>query len=283
MPIRTALLGILPPIVIAAIVLLLGWRPWSAKPARWCGVASALALALAYAITDTLVGGGWPGMPPLDTHRWLPFLALAAALPVFLAPVSASGGRNWARFVLLNATAAIGLFLVLPAHHGDESLFHIALATLVVTVMVALTRMNLSVLGAGGGVRVPLMLMISAIGTSLVSLQSHFAFMAQMAGSIAAVYGVFVVLAWWRSSLELARGLAPVHALLFAGVILSIHTTGAAHMLMVAMFITPWNALSLAIRRLPSGLLTVLCVALVSILAVFAIAYSTEGFDFGGY
>ena len=154
MPIRTALLGILPPIVIAAIVLLLGWRPWSAKPARWCGVASALALALAYAITDTLVGGGWPGMPPLDTHRWLPFLALAAALPVFLAPVSASGGRNWARFVLLNATAAIGLFLVLPAHHGDESLFHIALATLVVTVMVALTRMNLSVLGAGGGVRV---------------------------------------------------------------------------------------------------------------------------------
>src|SRR2546423_7580151 len=82
MPVQTILLSVVPPVGIALVLLLAGWRPWckAAPSAPWGTAASALALGLAFAVTESLVWRSWPGFPPHESHRWLPYAGLAAAL-----------------------------------------------------------------------------------------------------------------------------------------------------------------------------------------------------------
>ncbi len=80
--IQQALLGIVPPALIALVLLIAAWRPWSKTPppARWGAAGSALALAVAYFVTERLLVGNFSSLPPIERYRWLPYIGFAAAV-----------------------------------------------------------------------------------------------------------------------------------------------------------------------------------------------------------
>jgi hypothetical protein len=279
MPIQTALLGVVPPVLISLTVLLAVWRPWSGSPPslRWASVGSAFALALAYAVTESLVARHWPGFPPADRHRWLPYLGLAAAVGVAL---DGPMGRRWsASWVVVT-----GAFALLRWGQLSSKDSFIAGALWVL----------LSAGVAGGligdanrvgrcGPRFALTWLVAATGAAAVFVQSSEAFFAQMAGVLAAVMGVFAVLAFWRPRLELMPGVAPVFAALHVGLVLCIFTTVESKVLLLLAGLSPAFAGTPLAARLPPWVTTVLCVLIAGALGAAAVWQSPNGFNFGMY
>jgi hypothetical protein len=277
MPIKTALLGVVPPVLIALVVLLMAWRPWSAKApsVRWGGAGSALALALAYAVTDTLVARHWPGFPPSERHRWLPYFGLAAAIGAIIAQ-----STTWC--VAWGVTIAAFVFLRWGQISSRDMFLTGAL-------WAALgSGISASVIGdawrAGRcGARFALTWMVAAIGASVAFVQASETFFAQMAGVLAAVMGVFAVIALWRPKLELVPGVAPVFACLYLGLALCIGTTMESKGLVMLAALSPAFAGTPLAAKLPRWLATVLCMLIAAALSVAAIWQSPNGFNFSMY
>jgi hypothetical protein len=273
--IKTALLGIVPPVVIALIALMAAWRPWSKTPPspRRGVIGSALAVALAYAITETLVIGGWPGFPPSERHRWLPYVGLAVAGVVIAAR---TWGVAWA--------ATVAAFVLLRwSQISSKDLF------LTGALWVVLAA------GIGGGMigdanrigrcgpRFALTWMVAAIGASVAFLQASEALFAQLAGVLAAVMGVLAVIAFWRPKLELMPGVAPVFAVLYLGLTLVIVTTSESKALVMLAGLSPAFAGTAPAAKLPPWLTTVLCMLIAAALSVVAVWQSPQGFNFNPY
>jgi hypothetical protein len=277
MPIKTALLGIVPPVVIALVVLLAAWRPWSkrAVPARWGATGSALALALAYAITETLVAGHWPGFPASERHRWLPYVGLAAAAGS-IASQFVSWGLAWL------VTVAAFVFLRWSQISSKDLFLSGALWAVLASGISGGMIGDTSRIGRCGP-RFALTWMVAAIGASVAFVQASEAFFAQMAGVLAAVMGVFAVVAFWRPKLELMPGVAPVFAALYLGLALVIGTTVESKGLVMLAGLSPAFAGTPIAARLPPWLTTVLCMLIAAALGVAAVWQSPNGFNFSTY
>ncbi len=300
MPVRTALLGIVPPMLIACAVLVAGWRPWrstlgkAASSAHW---ASAGALALAYVGADTLVANRWPGFPPSEPHRWLPYIAVVAAAAVALFPArvvrSIGGPGRWPMYALGAVAFAVLLWPgLLSAETRIASVLWLAFSTICAAgIQYAIASAGRSNDPGGAslppappsraaGIRVPLTLLIAATGASLAFLQAHSAFLAQMAGAIAAAMGVFLLLAIWRPGLDLARGVSPVYALLIVGLVLCVRTTiGSAVFVMLGAAAPGLGGAGPAARLRPWQA-TLACAGAAAAMGVLAIWQSDGGFDF---
>jgi len=276
MPVQTILLSFLPPVGIALGFLLAGWRPWSksAPSAAWGTAASALALGLGFAVTDSLVWRGWPGFPPHESHRWLPYVGLAAAIGAI-----ALRGKEEGRLGLSTLIAAAS-FVALRWGEltSKSSVVYGALWVLLATVMAGSMRTD-GGMTAKCGVREPLSWLVASVGMSLVASKDALS-SALLSGSIAAVLGVFVVLALWRPRWEFVPGLAPVMGVLYVGMLLTVSTTIEAKVLLLLAGLAPGLAGIPALSKLKPWMTTALCVLLAMALSVAAIWQSPGGFDF---
>src|SRR4051812_13870775 len=197
MPVQTVVLSLLPPLGIALVILLAAWRPWSKAPppAMWGTAGSALALALGFAVTESLVLHSWPGFPAREAHRWLPYAGLAAAIGAIVLK-----GREDGRF---GAGSVIALVSFAALRWGElsskSSMVYGALWVVMATMIAGSMRVDAATAGKSG-VRVPLSWWAASVGLSLVGFHESFQ-SAFLSGSLAVVMGVFVVVALWRPKL----------------------------------------------------------------------------------
>jgi hypothetical protein len=282
MPIQTALLGVLPPVAIAVIVLLVTWRPWTAQAGvTRIGIAgSAFALALAYAVTDSLLSRSGPGLPPTDLHRWLPWLGAAAAIAAALVPPT----EQW-RLGTHNLVALLTFMVMKFEYFRSKDTILAGLLWVVLTTMIAGSMRTDAIRVGRCGPRVPLVWMIACVGAAVTFVQSGFSFLAQMAGACAAVMAVFALFAFWRPRLEFVRGMAPVFAVLFV----AMTQAGSSYVSLWSKVLLMLAGLSPALAETPllargrPWLATVLCMLLAGALCTAAVWQSPGGFDFGGY
>jgi hypothetical protein len=276
MPVQTILLSVLPPVGIALAALLAGWRPWSgtAAPGARGAAASASALGLAFAVTESLVYRSWPGFPPHESHRWLPYAGLAAAIAAILLKGKEDGRFGISGIVALASFAALRWSEL----SSKSSVVYGALWVVLATMIAGSMRTDGSMAGRCG-VRVPLCWLVASVGMSMVAVKDALS-SALMSGSIAAVLGVFVVFAVWRPRWEFVPGLAPVAGVLYVGMLLTVSTFIESKVLLLLAGLAPGLASLPALAKLKPWMTTVLCLLLTAVLAVLAIWQSPGGFDF---
>ncbi len=131
------------------------------------------------------------------------------------------------------------------------------------------------------GVRVPLTWWVACVGTAVVFVQSSEVVYAQLTGAMAAVMGAFVVIGAWRRQFEIVRGVAPVFAVLFVGVVLvSTGMDGKSAILVLLAASAPALGLAPFTQKLKPWMTTVLSMLLAAVLCVAAVWFSPQGFNF---
>jgi hypothetical protein len=281
MPVQIALMATLPAAILAAALLLGAWRPWKPTAARgWWG--SALALGLGYALADRLVWTSWTGMPPREEHRWLPLIGLAGAAFGLAEP--AWRNRPWRGYAVVGLAGLCMLpllwdFLASPSSRGSAVLF-LALWTAACVIVAGDTDTTAR---QGPGARVPLALWATAAGAALVHIQSASLLLGMTVASIAAVMGVFVLLAWWRPGLNAVAAAVPAYVVLLLGSLVANRQTYVeARVLLILAALTPGLGRWGPFRRLPGWGATLACLAISVALAAAAIGWFTlGGFHFG--
>src|SRR5262245_36968659 len=219
MPLKTPLLAVLPAAAVAVLLLLAAWRPWSRVRAvnGWWG--SALALGLAIPIADRMVWQNWPGLWPTEEHRRLPMIALLATAFGLLHPLWR--GRPWRGYAVagLAAICLVPLrtnIFTPPLLLGDLLLFgcYVGATAMLVSESDPIATHT-------RGPRLPLVYLTAGAGAALVTIQSHAASVGFTAASVAAVMGVFAILAFWRPNLDLLAAATPIFAVLLLGILLA--------------------------------------------------------------
>jgi hypothetical protein len=215
-----ALAGILPPVALATMVLLIAWRPFGQRPPVAGGLwASALAVALGFAAGHAGIHRGMPPLPwaenvQLTGSDWLFHLAVLGGLLG-----AALGRRDLAplprSLVLLVASAAVSCAVLANVLSLGNLLVGCFGCASLWWSLDALARRD-------QGWPLPAALAIAATGTAAAMVHTSAA-IAQLAGALAATLGTCTAVAFLQPRFSLARGAAPVTAVLLGGLLLCGH------------------------------------------------------------
>ncbi|MFN0131908.1 MAG: hypothetical protein ACKVW3_05180 [Phycisphaerales bacterium] len=266
MPIMTALAGIVPPVLIAAILVMSAWRPWrrGVEPGPSRDWAAAGAVGLSLAVAFPLVTGSL-AFPPRSAVGWLPMMGLVAW-------VTGAGRTAWIRPFAVRALVAVvvcelAAWLILRpmlrhAWLGGEGWARVlglgGVAAVVWVLLVPLERR---------GARVPLVMWVASVGSAVVLVMSETASLAQASGVLAVGLGVLVVVAWWRPGLPIARGAAGPWAMLQGAILMGGYAYAgtppglAAVVLLMVAPLGAWVAEVGALSRRPAWMGTVAAMA----------------------
>lgn len=240
MPILTALAGVVPPLLVSALLVLAAWRPWRA-PTTTAGVragrgwAASGAVGLSLAVAFPLITGEL-ALPPRTAVGYLPFIGLAAW-------AVGAGCSTWNKSALVRALVALvacGLvaFVVLrpmlrhawPGAGGWLRVGVLGAAAAGVWVLLAPLEGDRgrgkgggTGGGNGGGARVSLALWAGSVAGAVMLLLAESASLAQAAGAVAVGLGVLVVVSWWRPVLAVGAGAAGAWSMAMGGVLLAGH------------------------------------------------------------
>ena len=208
------------PAILAGICFLVSWRAWSrkslAKHGHWGGAAAVmLGFLSAYVLLVS-----WPPMPPAKAMDWMPYLILIAGAA---GVTQRYWGERWYAAWPLNLLLG-GLFagVLLRSYlqntwERSEGIFWIlGLAAAMTLLWNTLERLAAKRTGAS----LPLSLWLICAAASVAYAMSGSALLGQLTGSVAAVFGAAVVLAWWAPGLSLAAGTPAVFAPLYTGLLL---------------------------------------------------------------
>jgi hypothetical protein len=223
-PLLFSLSVVLAPAVVAGLALLAGLRGRIRTDAR-TGAVAAIGVALAYALGHCASLGEWPAVPPRQATHALAWSAIAAGLAAALA--FARSVPRWTAAALLAAAGGGAAWLTLRNVLARWSAG--ASASLLVACALAIGLGGLALERWGDrrrGASLPLALWIAATALALAQLISGSAVFAQFGGSLAAVAGAMVVLAWLAPSASLSGGAVAVFTAVLAlhgvaGVLLS--------------------------------------------------------------
>ena len=198
-----------------ALFMVLAWRPWKRDGALagglWGGAAGCATAILAVYLT----ADRWPGVPPDETWQWIVYVVLAAGLVGGF-----DAARRWpvgVRLPIHIVPAGLAGALLVGPWVESPWLWRVILLVLVGAVHEVINNRARRVPGAS----VPLALLVAATGASIIIVESNNAKLFQLAVGLSACMGVCTVLAWWRPSVSLARGTAPVIAVALAGLLIS--------------------------------------------------------------
>ncbi|HSR66714.1 MAG TPA: hypothetical protein VLU25_02140 [Acidobacteriota bacterium] len=177
---------------------------------------AALGLGLAFAVGHWIILD-WPSFPPIDSTRWLAYLALAAALLGLV-----EGGPklpSWAHWGLRLILAVGTVWLIgKPIFLNSMQGLQIVLAVVGFSLGLLVLWTEIDQLAARvAGVSVPLALTVLATATSFGLVVSHTASLGQLTGALAAGLGVLAALALLFPELKMNRGSSGVVANLLAG------------------------------------------------------------------
>lgn len=274
MPPETLLRALVPPLLIAAAALLSGWRPWRGSRGGGAGWASAAAVGFGFALGESLIRGRWPGLPPVEPRRWLPYAAIAIAL--------AAAVFNFPRRTQRAAALLLAAACLLPVLWSDlTSRLTVAggIVTLALISMAAATVRNGTLL-APCGVRVPLVFFVTSIGGSIALMQSFNAADSLIAAALAVIMSVFLALSIWRPWLEVHPGGGLAFAVVFLGLILTAQVPAASRAFLLLALLAPYLALIPGSNRAPPWALTLACVVFAGVMCAASIALTPMAFDF---
>jgi hypothetical protein len=270
-------MAVVPAGVLALVLLLAAWRPWKPAPAGrgWWG--SALALGLAIPLADRMVWHNGPGVWPVEPHRRLPLVALAAMAFGLAWPVWRR--RTWRGYAVAGLAAAC-LAALMPV------VFKAPIAPLNLLVFAILVAAAAMLFGeseaeAAHGARLPLVFCVAAAGAALVAIQSHSASQGLVTASMAAALAAFVAVAWWRPGLELMAAATPVYSILLVGVLADRSISLPATALTILSAATAGLASRGPLKGLPAWAGALGCVVVSVLLIAAALWFTPERFNFG--
>lgn len=212
--VRSVAVGVLAPLLVAASIATLGWRPWRRDIVAGSGAwVAALAVGAALVVGHGIVVG-WPALPPIDAVQWVFWLGIVATL------LGAGAGRwtlplsfQWpARAVSMLTIALLVLRPLLVAGEWNlgEAIANVAAAAATGLVFWS----GLAVVGRrASSVGAALVMLVVSSGAAVLLALSGSASLGQIAGAVAAALGVIGVVGWWRPKLAIAAGAAPVTAI----------------------------------------------------------------------
>ena len=211
---------VLVPALVAGVCFSIAWRVWRrkrlAEHAHWGG---ALAFGLGY-ISGHVTLLSWPALPPAKAMDWLPYMA--GLLAVLGVAQRYWGVRWYARWPVRAGASALVSAILLRGYleHTWERTEGLVWIGGLTAAMVALwdTLERLSSKRTGASLPLSLWLICAAASGAFVMTGS--ASLSQLAGSVAAVCGAAVVLAWWAPGLSLQGGALAVFAPVYAGLLM---------------------------------------------------------------
>lgn len=271
---ETLLRALAPPFLIAVAALLAGWRPWRNRQGGGAGWASAAAVGFGFALGESLIRGRWPGLPPVEARRWLPYAAVVIALAAafFNFP-----RRTQRAYALLLAAACL-----LPVLWSDLTSRLTVTGGIVILALVSIAAATVrsGTLLAPCGVRVPLTFFVASVGGSIALMQSFNAADSLIAAALAAINSVFLALSIWRPRLEVHPGGGLAFAVVFLGIILTAQMPAASRAFLLLALLAPYLALIPGSGRVPAWALTLACVAFAGVMCAASIALTPMAFDF---
>jgi hypothetical protein len=212
--VKPLLLGGGLPLVVSLAVLALTRRRRAAAgtPSGWGG---ALAVGGGYLAGHAALAGG-PPVPPLERVDWLWCLTAAAVAVCTVAALLPP--RAWLRWGLrVPLAGAVLVLLLLPFlktwGHGETMAWLAGLGAAGVVLWAALD----SLAGRGPGTGAPLLLVVLALGSTLVLLLSGSAVYGQLGLALTASLAGSLAAACWAPSLLPPRGLATVVGVVLPG------------------------------------------------------------------
>jgi hypothetical protein len=208
------LLSIALPTAIAIAVMAVAWRRRSeTQDPVWVG---ALLFAVTHASAHVALVG-WPPFPPIEATQWLLVLALGAGVTSAAASARRDVGRaQWSTRALFAFLLPWVLLRPLVAHSWSTPQSILTIVLLGWSMLLYSWGLEVSARN-NRGVAFPLALAVAAGGSAVVLLLSGSAFLAQLAGALAAALAATAGVALFRPRLSQAGGASLVLALLFVG------------------------------------------------------------------
>jgi hypothetical protein len=283
---RQALQGLLPPLVITALLVVVAWRLW--RRSGWPNGAwgSALGVGLGYAVSDVLLRG-WEWPVPAGGGRLHAAIAIVSATLTALLSLKANTRFPLPLMAILTAGASAA---VLRTPLGDDARHAVAYvigATLIgLVVWLGVSR----ALREGTGARVALGLWGAGAGASVVLLQSGNLALAQLSGALAASMGTVVVAGWVRPQVPAVNAAAPVFTTVLLGLFIAGRgfakpwsPTDWSFILSAAAVASPVVSTLPPLKSLRPWVTTGLTLLASLGLCAAGVALSENGFDFSGY
>ncbi len=200
-PALFALTALIAPAALAGTVLLAA-RKLRAKPE--IGLFGALAFALAYPLGHRASLAEWPAWNPASANEallWTGVIAAAGAALAARLPRAAAFGA-------LAVAAAFATWLTLRRLFEHESTAQVASIVLVASCLAAQVAHSFDALADRAlGVTAPLLLWLTTSAAALLIALSGSIICAQFAGSLAAILGAAITVAFLRRDTSFARGL----------------------------------------------------------------------------
>jgi hypothetical protein len=210
--------GVLVPLFVAAVVMIVAWRPWHrghpVSSGLWGG---ALSLGGGY-LAGAVVIAGWSPIPPLERIHWLFYLTTAATL--FGLCDALGAWPTWGRWTLRCYFLITALWLLLrPAMVNNDWTAGDSAVRLTLMCLAGLAFWwALDALADRlPGVSLPLALGVVVAGTVLVLALSEGLPWAQLEMGLLAALAACLVVACWNPQVSLARGASAVLMVLLPG------------------------------------------------------------------
>lgn len=208
--------GVIGPALVASLILLLGWRPWSARrpDGRWSG---SLALGLSFFAAHSLLLARPPlpfGGRTLTAQEWLAWIALGGGVLFLFEPRT---GRAALALRIALATALLASVLRAKVRNDwdrtEQELWQLGLCLGLILVWSSTELIARRARGAS----VPCALLLADAFFAVVAGLTGSVFLAQLGGALCAALGAACVLAWWRPDTTLAGPGIAIWAVTHAG------------------------------------------------------------------
>ncbi|MGM0556959.1 MAG: hypothetical protein ACQEVA_11320, partial [Myxococcota bacterium] len=213
--------GVLLPLVAGGLTLVLGWKPWrrdreSARPVWVAG----LALGAAYLTGHVGVAHTPDSLIPTNALHWMIPLSLAAVLVSLVEPPTWQ--KPAVRWILRAVLLAVGARLVIGFMFDGWSTMQGVAAIACVTALGLALIFTLERIGERNpGATLPIAMMLTGSITAGLLADGGTAKVAQLIGAMVTVTGVAMVVSWWKSDFNFARGGATVFGIVL--VLLATH------------------------------------------------------------
>lgn len=230
---RQLLLSIVLPASIAAVVMVVGWRPWRrSTPVRNGHWSVPIAFGIGF-IVSFFIEDGLPRWP-FDRYQWIGPLAAGAAAAGF---AHALTPRRWWSVVLIAvATAVLSGALIAPPGWTTIAA-RIGLALIVLASVLLLEPLA----ARRPGPLIPFVLIISFTTTSILFFESGFAKLSIVCGAMSGISTASFLLALLNRNFTLARGGAVWIGALLPALLLIGHAYDQAELPLVC-FVLPLAA-----------------------------------------
>lgn len=211
--------AILFPALAAGLVWLISWPVWKRRNAGTPGHNGGAAALTAGYITAYAVIMSWPPFPPVSASQRMFYLAIVIGF-------IGLGEAWWTRHIAtrltmrLCATALTAGYLLHPLFRHTWGPIEGFLWLAGLTAATVITWASLEKLSERrSGMTLPLALWLTcALGAGSLALAGS-TFLGQLAGALAAVFGVAAVIAFWVPGFSLSSGAVTAFVLLFSGLL----------------------------------------------------------------